>query len=239
MSHRDMSHVGNMNESCCIYESVIDTSDMEQGAPANTMQQTATHTATRCIFRSAHNQHTATHCSILQHTAAHCITLSHTATHRSTLQYTSQNTATHCTPRNAHNHRTATLITAAHCSTLPHTATHCSALQHTLQHTATHCNTLQHTATHCTPRSTRSQARVTNNEHLLLRVVPPLIDGHHLHSTCKYKANICKKYIYMHISKQTLTHFCHCWLMATTYVHVVHTFDTHTQLDTYTHTHTN
>jgi len=81
--------------------------------------------------RFSTQQHTITHCNVLQRTATHCHALRHFATHCNTLQHT----ATYC---NTLHH------TATYCNILQHTATHCN----TLQHTAAHCNTLQHTATH-------------------------------------------------------------------------------------------
>jgi len=68
----------------------------------NSLQRTATHTATHCNTL----QSTAMHNNTLQHTTTHCNTQQHTATHCNTLQHT-----------------------AARCNTLQHTATYCNTSQ--------------------------------------------------------------------------------------------------------------
>ena len=159
-----MSHVPHVNESYPTYEFVMsricmshvphmnETANSPLHMQLNTMQDTATHTATHCNTL----QHTATHCNTLHHTATHCTTLQHTATHCTTLQHTT----THCnTLQHTATAREYIKSNPTQCSHLLNSITlRIQTLQHTRQlsatHTAsaynTHCN-IQHLfgSVHC------------------------------------------------------------------------------------------
>ena len=125
-------------------------------------------------------QHTATHCNLLQHTATHLNTLQHTATH-------------------GHTHCNTLQHTASHCNTLQHTATHCN----TQHNAAPHRNTLQHTATHCIAlqhapsRNCSTEVMCVSSSHVTLMIESCNITYTHIINESRHLC-ICT---YLHIDR--------------------------------------